>query len=250
MVPAQSLALKSFSANKRVAADIKKNMSATFNVPDETFEKIYSYHTWGHGEAGGKGSGTGSSMQGTAYIRPALISFVQTNQIQTMFDIPCGMMNWQMPMLNQIWLTNPQFTYQGMDIASNVINTLQQTVNDSRVTLTHRDVTQSPLVLDIPDPEHTMVMSRQMLQHLSDTAICKALHNFISIKAKFLLLDFFNKAQINAPRHDSGYPAREINLLLPPFNMPQPLQMLDDDPVYPRQMFVWNLHKLKQHKVC
>lgn len=249
MMPTQGLT--SFSAKSR---NVGVNMSATVNVPNETFENIYTNNSWGAGEVAGMGSGTGSSMQATVNIRSSLIGFIETNNIQRMFDIPCGMMNWQMPMLKQIWLKNPDFTYRGMDIASNVITKLQENMHDpairARVSVMHRDVTESPLVLDISDPEHTMVMSRQMLQHLSDAAVCQALHNFVSVNAKFLLLDFFNKAPSNPPRHESGQAERQINLLLPPFSMPQPLQMLDDHPEYPRQMFVWDLNELKKHKIC
>mmetsp|Transcript_21675 Transcript_21675/g.38081 ORF Transcript_21675/g.38081 Transcript_21675/m.38081 type:complete len:277 (+) Transcript_21675:1-831(+) len=215
----------------------------------DVFGKIYDEKLWGSGPEDGMGSGSGSSISNTDLLRRSLADFIQSKSIHEMYDIPCGTMYWTRPFLNGIWQSDKSFTYVGMDVAKGVVNDLNRSIKDPRVSVLHRNVAaQGFEKVDVRDPEHSMVMSRQMLQHLSDVDVCQALKNLFRIPAKYFLVDYFPEEVSNEDITSGEF--RAINLQAPPFNLPVPEKILDDDPQYPRQMFVYKLSELRNANIC
>jgi hypothetical protein len=56
-----------------------------------TFQNIYRRNWWGSAESVG---GCGSEVERTASVRKGLIEWLRENQIQSLFDAPCGDFNW------------------------------------------------------------------------------------------------------------------------------------------------------------
>merc|ERR1719265_1369501 len=165
-----------------------------------------------------------------------------------MYDIPCGMMLWTKPFLNHTWQSDRSFTYVGMDVARSVVHELNHTIKDPRVKVLYTDVSNDVPKVNAQNPRHSIVMSRQMLQHLSNEDACKALKNLVRIPAKYLLLDYFPDSTENRDITTGEF--RPINLRLSPFNLPEADFILDDDPEYPRQMFVYESAELRHLKIC
>ena len=85
-------------------------------APDErrqVFETIYHKNWWHSSESV---SGRGSQLRQTARYRKALIRFLEHNHIRSMFDAPCGDLNWMPQVLAAV-----PIRYVGGDIADAVV---------------------------------------------------------------------------------------------------------------------------------
>ena len=94
-------------------------------------------------------------------------------------------------------------------------------------------------------PSADAILCRDLLGHLSFAEIFQALGNFKRTGATYLLATTFTGAR---PNHDtSAGEWRTINLTLPPFNLPEPLRLINEKCTEARGAFsdksigVWKL---------
>ena len=91
-----------------VAWELSDSASSPPDRPD-VFEHIFRENSWGSAESV---SGPGSEIARTAEYRRALLSWLERERIESMFDAPCGDLNW----LPEVLALHPM-RYIGGDIS-------------------------------------------------------------------------------------------------------------------------------------
>jgi hypothetical protein len=110
--------------------------------------------------------------------------------------------------------------YVGVDIVPELIDHNRASYGDGRRTFEVGDVVRDPL------PEADVVMCRDCLVHLSFADGLRALSNFRTSGASYLLTTTFPDRKANYDKHTGGW--RPLNLCAPPFNLPEPLRLLNE----------------------
>jgi len=218
--------------HKAFAGRFRSSRLADMPVSD-VFKTIYDRNAWKGKESI---SGTGSTLQQTAHISARLPAIMRELNASSLLDIPCG---------DFYWMQHVDFaglTYVGADIVEDLIqkNKSHETENRSFV---HCDLMTGEL------PEVDAIFCRDCLVHFSEQHIWQALENIARSQAKFLITTTFTE-QTNEKKIETGQ-WRPLNLLAPPFALPQPLQLIDehctqDNGAYPDKMLgVWTLESLR-----
>jgi SAM-dependent methyltransferase len=131
----------------------------------ETFRKIYGTKAWGD-NGGPFCSGAGSHGVIADQYCALVIKFIQDNQIESVVDLGCGDFA-----VGKRIVEATNVRYCGIDVVPELIEYHKRTVNDPRVTFQCTDITSEPL------PSADLCLIRQVLQHLSNDEIMKALTN-------------------------------------------------------------------------
>ena len=205
------------------------------------FTKIYRQNHW----QGASKSGTGSDLGQTQAIRTALRQAIIDLNIKTLLDAPCGDFFWMRA------ADLPLEKYIGADIVPSLIAANQeqygrQPGGEARKggrEFIVRDIVRESL------PQVDVIFCRDCLVHLTFADIRAALRNFQSSGAKYLLTTTFVKHPENADIFTGMW--RPLNLEKPPFNLPPPLRLLDEQCTeeggkYANKCIgVWELGKMK-----
>jgi SAM-dependent methyltransferase len=179
----------------------------------QAFSAIYAANRWGSPESP---SGPGSELAQTLVIRQNLPPLLQRLNVKTHLDASCGDFHW----MSQVDLSPVR--YIGIDIVPSVI-----AANQERYAGPDRQFLQGDIVTD-PLPPADLVLCRDCLMHLSFTEIRAALQNLCRTGAAHLLLTTFPGTTRNADiGHGGWWP---MNLQLPPFRLPAPLEFWPEDP--------------------
>lgn len=193
------------------------------------FSTVYSEHSWGSDESG---SGTGSELRATETVRLRLPDLVKRLGAESLLDAPCGDWNWMQHM------ELPVNRYHGVDIVQSVIDANTAKFGDSTHTFTVGDLTSDPL------PEVDVVLCRDCLIHLSFQDASAVLDNFRRTGATWVLLNTYPEIKHNGNQF-TGQRWRRLNLMLAPFNFPEPVEALPDGgDVDPSQLGLWRLQEL------
>ena len=224
-----------FVRDKYVEYRIKKNISEK-----EKFSIIYNSGYW-KGFNKGSLSGTGSSSESTNNIRKYLQKFINANQIKSLLDIPCGDFYW----LSKLNLSNIQ--YIGADIVDEIILDNQNNHTNKNLTFINLDIINGEL------PMVDLIFVRDCFVHLKNEQIIKALKNIINSNSKFLATTTFvnTKNYLYSSNADRWRP---INMCQEPFNLPKPLELLNDTPLLAsndqdKYIGVWKISNLKLNKL-
>lgn len=178
----------------------------------DIFQTIHDENLWGGAESS---SGPGSSMQATAAIREALPPLLKKYDIQSILDVPCGDFNWMAGVL----LGMPAFTYIGGDIVPDIIKK-NKVLWPPSLTFIERDITVSlPMLADV-------VIVRDCLVHFSRGDIYAALGNIYKGGYEYLLMTNFSGDREFVDKPTGQW--RPVNFTLPPFNMPRPLEVINE----------------------
>jgi hypothetical protein len=129
-----------------------------------------------------------------------------------MIDLPCGDWNW----MKEIDLSNIE--YYGFDIVEKLIKQNKQKYSNINFKV------KNGIKDDLPQVD--LIMCRDLLQHLSIKEICNLLNNFIKSNSKYLLITRFDRCKENKDIEFDNYALR--NLQLEPFNLPEPLLVIED----------------------
>jgi SAM-dependent methyltransferase len=197
---------------------------------DRTFGRFYARNLWRGEESV---SGPGSSVATTATVRAELSGLVREFSIGSVLDIPCGDFNW----MKEVPLDGVE--YIGADIVSAMIE------EDRR---RHAGPNRSFLVLDAASsdlPRVDLILCRDLLVHLSEKDIRRALENFQRSGSRFLLATTFPEHRVNEDITTGEW--RELNLQRPPFSFPEPLRMITErsTPSHPdKALALWELRDL------
>lgn len=193
---------------------------------EEIFSRAYSTRIWGSSESH---SGTGSELAATITIRKELPRLLEKYQIKTMLDAPCGDWNW----MRHVDL--PVEKYLGVDVVASVVDVNNERYGNDQCSFSHCDIT----VDDVPTV--SFVLCRDCLVHLSNQDIFSVLKNFKRNGIEYLFTNNYPEVTKNVNQF-SGLPWRKINLLLPPFNFPEPLETINDgDEIVPGKASLWRL---------
>lgn len=164
--------------------------------------------------------GGGSTMETTAHIRSVLPKLFYDLGIKVLLDAPCGDRNWMKHVdLGAIKYLGADFDSEHIEKADHPGCAVRNIVNDWL-------------------PSADLVLSRDFLQHLPTEQAWKALRNFTSTGAKWLLLTSHNNAVNEDIPSAGGF--RPLNLQAAPFSFPAPTWSTDDPPGSTRILGLWN----------
>jgi len=157
-------------------------------------------------------SGPGSNFLATQHIRAELPALLQSFEIGSLLDLPCGDFKW----MKAVDLSG--IAYTGGDIVQELID--QNIAHYPERTFLKLDIVKDRL------PECDMVFVRDCFVHLSNRDILRALANVRSSGAQFLLSTTFPQL---AQNQDTVTPYwRAINLSVEPFGLGPPLRLIRD----------------------
>lgn len=206
---------------------------------ESTFTYIHANNRWGHRESV---SGHGSSMEKTSNIRREIPGLLKTLRISSLFDVPCGDLNWICAIDLQ------DIAYTGGDIVRKLISANSKRFDKEEKSFVHIDVTaQTP-------PRVDLILCRDLLVHLPLEECRKTIAHFIESGSIYLLTTTYTSASCNTDITAGAW--RPINLQLPPFEFPAPIMLMDDgdaDPSlqdYGKHLGLWRLHDVLQARVA
>lgn len=176
----------------------------------EIFTKIYTKNTW----KGESRSGPGSDLDQTETIRMELPKLFKELEISTLLDIPCGDFNW-LKKVNLDFLS-----YTGSDIVKDIIDH-----NNVKYSKKNREFVQLNILED-ELPKVDMILCRDLLQHLPNKDIFKAMDNIKRSNSKYLLTSSQIAREKNTDTFAGGF--RPLNLILPPFSFPKPIRIISE----------------------
>ena len=173
-------------------------------VLSDTFNDIYTEGEWGK-DAAGKGiSGTGSTLEITREYRAFIEDFIKKNSVRSVVDAGSG--DWGFSSAID-W---GGASYLGVDIASNVIESVRRKHETERIKFQVGDVTE-----DLPPAD--LLISKDVLQHISNDLVHKFIRNNLK-KGKYKWAILTNdRGGKNGDTENGGY--RAINLAAPPFDV-------------------------------
>lgn len=178
---------------------------------EDRFTYIFEHNKWKDPESR---SGEGSTASWTENIRHEIPRLLEGFGVERMLDAPCGDYHWFR------LIERDTVHYVGGDIVKSLVESNQRDHGDALTNFTHLDITQDEL------PDADLWMCRDCFIHLSYELIDRALANFKRSNIRYLLASTHPDAteNIDIP---TGH-ARYLNLLLPPFDFPEPLTIIDD----------------------
>lgn len=192
------------------------------------FSEIYENNLWGDSESV---SGRGSRLARTAVIRRELPALLEELGARSILDAPCGDFNW----MRQTDLAG--VTYIGADVVPSLISRNQRRYGgDGRKFLT-LDITKDSL------PVADVILCRDCFIHFSFKDIRAALASFKQSNSEFLFVT--THTPVREHRDIATGQGRNVNLLLPPFNFPEPLKLTVEDPESGKCLGVWRLDQLR-----
>lgn len=174
---------------------------------EETFTSIYESGRWA--TAGAPRSGRGSTLEYTRSIRKVLPNIVDHLAITSVFDAPCGDMNW-MPLV--AWRL--PVTYIGVDVVRPLIRKLQAEYAGPRMQFEYLDITVGPF------PNADLWLCRDCFCHLSFADIRLALEQLRKSSIKYALISSHVFPNVNVDVKTGGF--RPLDLTKSPFYFPQP----------------------------
>lgn len=177
------------------------------------FTKIYEKHTWKSKESL---SGPGSDVKQTITLREQLPTILQRYNIETIFDTPCGDFNWMK------LIDFKKYRYVGYDIVKDLIDKNNHLFGSENVHFAYANV-----ITDIL-PQADIIICRDLLVHLPIKDIFAVLRNFKKSNSKYVLLTTFTRTH-KVNRDISMGAWRTINMCLPPFNFPKPIELLNEN---------------------
>jgi len=178
------------------------------------FEKIYRDNLWGDPESR---SGSGSGLAATEKVRQGLVDAIRRLDVRTVVDAPCGDFYW----LSTMNLSQDLDWYRGYDIVPQVIEQNQRRFGSEKICFEARD-----LVKRLP-PRADLILCRHLLIHLTLEDGLQVLRNFKASGSRYLMVTNQPQAVRNEEILFTGS-YRPVNLRLPPFRFPPPMEAIDD----------------------
>lgn len=176
--------------------------------PGKVFRRIYRKNAWGSAESI---SGPGSTLAYTASLRKELPALLHSLNIKKLLDAPCGDFNW----ISHIDLKGIEYT--GADIVSELIESNKKKYPGKKFMV-------ADLIRDVL-PATDLIVCRDCFIHLQTRDVIRAIKNFKKTGAKYILASTY---PVNFNKEILTGHFREVNMQLPPFNFPEPIQKLKD----------------------
>jgi hypothetical protein len=154
-------------------------------------------------------------------------------------DIPCGDFYWMKS------LDLGVRTYIGGDIVKDLIQINEREYSNENKSFFQIDLLNDPL------PNADVLLCRDCLVHLSYRDIFKALNNIINSQITYLLTTTFTSTRENKDIRTGQW--RPLNLVLPPFNFPEPQKVINEGCTENNEMYndkalaLWSINKLPRY---
>jgi hypothetical protein len=179
----------------------------------QRFQRIYDTALWG---APASSSGLGSEMEATAVLRAELPRLLSKLGVASLLDAPCGDAGW----INHADLG---VRYVGVDIVPSLIERLQARAAAGGIQGDYRlaDITEDRL------PRCDAILCRDTLVHLSFANIKRAVANFRTSGAAWLIATTFPEWQINGDCEDGDW--RALNFERAPFDWGPPVEVVNEN---------------------
>jgi hypothetical protein len=177
----------------------------------DVFGEIHDRNKWG---SVASVSGPGSEDRETMEIRELLPSLLQRYQIKSMLDAPCGDFSW----MSKVDLGSCD--YVGAEVVPKLVLTNKEKYERAGRKFISADLTKDSL------PKVDLILCRDCLIHLSFKDAAAVLNNFLMSGSRYLLVTTDPSVQANRPIKTGGF--RPLNLQLPPFRLPKPLELHRD----------------------
>ncbi|MDB5291027.1 MAG: hypothetical protein JWL69_2268 [Phycisphaerales bacterium] len=203
---------------------------------EDVFTDIHDNNRWRGRQSV---SGQGSDIDQTRTIRAFLPELIRELKIGAILDVPCGDFNW----MQHVDLGDCR--YIGGDIVATLAAKCQAAYGSPARRFLHLDIAKDDL------PRADLILCRDCFIHLPIELIQSAVKNFKRSGAKYLFTTNGPTRKVNADIVAGGY--RLPNLRLPPFNFPEPIKSMRDDPPsqhlagnpdFDRYMELWELDKI------
>ena len=195
---------------------------ASGRTPAEVFTEIYRTGHWGGQESA---SGPGSDAAETDAVVAALPGLLVRLGVAHLVDVPCGDFNWMPRVLAHPDLSTLRYT--GGDIVAPLIEANRDRyggdgIGGGRVRFDVVDLIAGPV------PRGDLVLCRDCLFHLSFADARAALANIKVSGCRWLLTTTYPHAAgwSNLDMTTGGW--RRVDLTRPPFDLPQPRELLAD----------------------
>jgi hypothetical protein len=188
-----------------------ERLRVTFQ-PSRVFVDIHSRNAWGGVESR---SGNGSSLEQTQTIREQLPLVIRDLRVTSFLDVPCGDLHW----MKHVDLD--AVAYIGADIVETLIDHNQAVYATKNKQFIVLDIMTDSL------PPADMIFSRDCLVHLSFRDIFRTIRNIQRSSATYLLTTTFTAIEENKDIVTGEW--RPLNLVLPPFNFPEPLTLINEN---------------------
>lgn len=174
------------------------------------FRYIYRHRMWNDD---GSITCRGSTLANTEQLRSELPKLIESFNIKSMLDAPCGDFGWMAE------VSLPIDRYIGFDIVPELIagNITRYTGHEFVV----GDIVEDPI------PRVDLVFCRDCWIHLSFDDTLRSLDNFKRSGSIYLMTTTYPECPENVEMARGGG-FRPINLRLPPFSFPEPLRLIRD----------------------
>jgi hypothetical protein len=177
------------------------------NDTEEIFTYIHRTNLWGSPESG---SGVGSELAATEVLRREIPALLRRYRARRLLDLPCGDFGW----LSHADLSGIRYTGADVVVALIAENTSRYPGRVFRRLNLARD----------PLPTADVVLCRDCLVHLRYEQIFRGFANLRRSGSTYLLTTTFLELDANAEIDTGDW--RPLNLCLPPFALPDPLDVI------------------------
>jgi hypothetical protein len=175
------------------------------------FSEIVRTNFWGTAESV---SGPGSTRDRADAVRDDLVALVRRRDVRTLLDAPCGDFHWMAA------IDLPLESYLGVDIVPELIDTTRAKHGRADRTFLAGDLITDAL------PRVDLILCRDALVHFPLAEARAALANFRRSGSTWLLATHFTGDRANEEIRLGEW--RPLNLERPPFNLPAPLEEIDE----------------------
>jgi hypothetical protein len=179
----------------------------------ERFQRIHDTNLWG---AEASVSGLGSELDATATLRAELPALLRRLGVTSLLDAPCGDAGW-------IVRADLGVRIIGVDIVPDLIDALRERGARGEIEGDYglADITQDAL------PRCDAILCRDCLVHLSFANIERAIGNFKSSGAVWLITTTFPEWQQNIDSEDGDW--RALNFERAPFTLGPPVELINEN---------------------
>lgn len=214
MLKSLFIKLKLLDKKRRVKKAAKRLDVEKYETIEDLFTDYYQNSTWSGGGEETR-SGSGSTLKKTAVLRDELPGFLEKHRIKTLFDAPCGDFNW----FQHVELSGVRYT--GGDIVREMVAANQKSFGGDSVSFIHFDIVKDDA------PQVDLWFCREVLLHFSYELIFSFFENFVRSGVPCLLVSTHHEfpENIDIPTGTG----RPLNLEIAPFNLPAPIDFVDDD---------------------
>ena len=203
-----------------------------FTNSEDRFRHFYETNHWNEIESV---SGPGSTLEETKWLRERLRKMFYKLEVKTLLDLPCGDFHW----MQHVDLS--EINYIGGDLVSELVERNLAKYARERVEFKKINLVKDSL------PAADVILCRDCLVHMSFADVQAAFININRSGIKWLLTTNFPDVKRNNDIVTGQW--RPINLMLPPFNLPYPADVINENCLEiefkDKNLSLWSVKELK-----